>query len=185
VRCISPGRLVCLACGGRGQRLLPERANACLAPGAAACLPMRRSHSWTVLSSAKISALCSGSRFFHRPAELAWMPHGLAIWPGFFSPVTASMATWHLCLGEYRFLATSGASLDMAHVSFRAGRLHFTAVANFRRSQPSSELKNHGDQEVLSVDMDRSILHQSRRLQCISTPQTPIALRRKLNCTFG
>jgi hypothetical protein len=48
--------------------------------------------------------------------------------------VTASIAAWHLCLGEYNFPATSGSSSGMAHVSLRAGHLQFTAVPNFRRS---------------------------------------------------
>ena len=71
---------------------------------------MRRSYCCTVLSSAKSSGPRSRKALFQSATELKWMPYSLAICPGIFSPVRASMTTWNLNLAEYRFLAMTDTS---------------------------------------------------------------------------
>ena len=79
-------------------------------PSSCSRLAMWRSYCCTVLSSANSSGPFSRNCFFQRPTELGWMPYSLPIWPGVFSPASASRTTWNFNFGDYRFLAMTGAS---------------------------------------------------------------------------
>src|SRR3972149_4808661 len=70
----------------------------------------RRSYCCTVPSCAKPSAPRSRNSFFHSPTEFGWMPYCLAIWPGVFSPLSASNTTWNFNFGEYCFLFMANGS---------------------------------------------------------------------------
>src|SRR3990172_4094693 len=94
----------------RPKKFLSRAISTSFLPSNCSSSARRRSYCWTVPSWAKTSAPRSRNSFFHSPTEFGWMPYCLAIWPGVFSPLSASSTTWNFNFGEYCFLLMANGS---------------------------------------------------------------------------